>query len=172
MPNFFMPMVPLGQQGQRQGGRQGGIPSQQNQQQHVHLMRQQMVPRGRMYRYPPRRNVGEVPMGSIPYDIGNGMQLCEPGMAQLIPIGALASGLANASPIEQRTMLGESLYPLVEHEEGDSAAKVIVMMLEMDQTKVLHLLESLESLRRRWLRLWICVEEYGWSWSGWSWKPC
>lgn len=100
MPNFFMPMVSPGQQGQRQGG----MPSQQNQQQHVPLMRQQMVPRGRMYRYPHGRNVGEVPMGSIPYDIGNGMQLCEPEMAQLIPIGALASGLANASPTEQRTV--------------------------------------------------------------------
>jgi len=63
-----------------------------------------MVPRGRMYRYPPGRNVGEVPMGSVPYDIGNGMQLREPGMAQPIPIGALASALANASPTEQRTV--------------------------------------------------------------------
>ncbi|KAL7601791.1 hypothetical protein Lser_V15G24641 [Lactuca serriola] len=149
MPNFFMPMVPPGQQGQRPGGRRGGMPGQQNQQQPVPLMQQQMVPRGRMYRYPPGRNVGEVPMGSIPYDIGNGMPLREAGMAQPIPIGALASALANASPTEQRTMLGESLYPLVEQVEGESAAKVTGMLLEMDQTEVLHLLESPEALKAK-----------------------
>ncbi|CAI9288905.1 unnamed protein product [Lactuca saligna] len=71
MPNFFMPMVPPGQQGQHRGG----IPVQQNQQQPIPLMQQQMVPCGWMYRYPPGRNVGEVPMGSIFYDIGDGMQL-------------------------------------------------------------------------------------------------
>nr|KAJ0215278.1 hypothetical protein LSAT_V11C300114100 [Lactuca sativa] len=115
-----------------------------------------MVPRRQMYRYSPGRNVGEVPMGSIPYDIGNGMQIFEPEMAQLIPIRALASTLANASPTEKRTMLGESLYPVVEQVEGESGAKVAGMLLEMDQTEVLHLLASMEALRRRWLRLWMC----------------
>lgn len=51
MPNFFMPMVQQGQQGQRPGGRRATGPGQQNQQP-VPLMQQQMMPRGRMYRYP------------------------------------------------------------------------------------------------------------------------
>lgn len=53
-------------------------------------------------------------------------------------------------------MLGESLYPVVEQVEGESGAKVAGMLLEMDQTEVLHLLASMEALRRRWLRLWMC----------------
>lgn len=32
MPNFFVPLVQQGQQGQRPGGRRGGGPIQQNQQ--------------------------------------------------------------------------------------------------------------------------------------------
>jgi len=147
MPNFFMPMVPPGQQGQRPGGRRGGVSGQQNQQQPVPLMPQQMMPRGRVYRYPPGRDVS---MGSVPYDIGNSMQLRDtPGISQPIPIGALASALANASPTEQRTMLGENLYPLVEQLEAESAAKVTGMLLEMDQTEVLHLLESPEALKAK-----------------------
>ncbi|CAL9227931.1 unnamed protein product [Arabidopsis halleri] len=133
-PNFFMPMVQ--QQQQRPGGgrRPGGIqhPQQQNP-----MMQQQMHPRGRMIRYPQGRGgSGEVP----PYDMGNNMPL---------PIGALASHLANASPEQQRTMLGESLYPLVEQLEAESAAKVTGMLLEMDQTEVLHLLESPEALKAK-----------------------
>ncbi|KAD6795295.1 hypothetical protein E3N88_06191 [Mikania micrantha] len=151
MPNFFMPMVPPGQQGQRPGGRRAGVPGQQNQQQPVPLMQSQMLPRGRMYRYPPGRNIGDVPMGSVPYDIGNPMQLRDAAgiSPQPIPIGALASALANASPAEQRTMLGENLYPLVEQLEAESAAKVTGMLLEMDQTEVLHLLESPEALKAK-----------------------
>ncbi|PWA60337.1 RNA recognition motif domain, eukaryote [Artemisia annua] len=152
MPNFFMPMVPQGQQGPRPGGRRAGVPGQQNQQQPVPLMQQQMLPRGRVYRYPPGRNVPDVSMGAagmgpVPYDIGNGMQLRDAAISQPIPIGALASALANASPTEQRTMLGENLYPLVEQLEAEAAAKVTGMLLEMDQTEVLHLLESPEALK-------------------------
>ncbi|XP_076940658.1 polyadenylate-binding protein 2-like [Bidens hawaiensis] len=137
LPNFYMPMVPPGQQGQRPGGRRVGVPGQQNQQQPVPLMQPPMMPRGRMYRYPPGRNMGDVSMGVgvIP--------------SQPIPIGALASALANASPSEQRTMLGENLYPLVEQLEAESAAKVTGMLLEMDQTEVLHLLESPDALKAK-----------------------
>lgn len=41
MPNFFMPMVQQGQQGQRPGGRRATGPGQQNQQP-VPLMQQQV----------------------------------------------------------------------------------------------------------------------------------
>lgn len=153
MPNFFMPMVQQGQQGQRPGGRRGG--SVQQNQQPVPLMQQQMLPRGRVYRYPPGRALPDVPMPgvaggmfSVPFDMG-GMPLRDAAMSQPIPIGALASALANASPEQQRTMLGENLYPLVEQLEPDNAAKVTGMLLEMDQTEVLHLLESPEALKAK-----------------------
>lgn len=46
-------------------------------------------------------------------------------------------------------MLGESLYPLVQELEADAAAKVTGMLLEMDQTEVLHLIESPEALKAK-----------------------
>ena len=46
-------------------------------------------------------------------------------------------------------MLGENLYPLVDKLEHEHAAKVTGMLLEMDQTEVLHLLESPDALRAK-----------------------
>lgn len=46
-------------------------------------------------------------------------------------------------------MLGENLYPLVDQVEHEHAAKVTGMLLEMDQTEVLHLLESPEALKAK-----------------------
>ncbi|CAH8372873.1 unnamed protein product, partial [Eruca vesicaria subsp. sativa] len=61
----------------------------------------------------------------------------------------LAISLANATPEQQRTMLGESLYPMVEQLEPEAAAKITGMLLEMDQTKVLDLLESFVALESK-----------------------
>ncbi|KAJ6310501.1 hypothetical protein OIU76_015265 [Salix suchowensis] len=153
MPNFFVPMVQQGQQGQRPGGRRASTGQQS--QQPVPLMQQQMLPRGRVYRYPPGRGLPDVPMTgvaggmlSVPYDMG-GMPMRDAPLSQPIPIGALATALANATPDQQRTMLGENLYPLVEQLEPEAAAKVTGMLLEMDQTEVLHLLESPEALKAK-----------------------
>lgn len=159
MPNFVVPMVQQGQQAPRPaGGRRGGAgggPGQQPQQP-MPLVRNQMFPRGRMYpRYPGGgRNMGPdgpMPGGMMsPYDMGAPpMRDVPPGMMQPIPIGTLASALANAPPEQQRTMLGESLYPLVEQLEHEHAAKVTGMLLEMDQTEVLHLLESPDALKSK-----------------------
>jgi len=153
MPNFFVPMVQQGQQGQRPGGRRGSAVPVQQGQQPMQLMQQQMMPRGRGYRYPPGRGMPDVSMSAggmlpIPYDM-NGMPMRDVGASLPVPIGALASALANASPTEQRTMLGENLYPLVEQLEPETAAKVTGMLLEMDQTEVLHLLESPEALKSK-----------------------
>lgn len=69
-----------------------------------------MLPRGRVYRYTPGRGLPDVPMTgvaggmlSVPYDMG-GMPLREAAMSQPIPIGALATALANATPEQQRTV--------------------------------------------------------------------
>ena len=154
MPNFFVPMPQQGQQGQRPGGRRGAGPVQQTQQP-MALMQQQMIPRGRVYRYPPGRNMPDVPMQgmaggmlSVPYDI-SGVPMRDAALGQPMPIQALATALANAKPEQQRTMLGEALYPLVDQLEHESAAKVTGMLLEMDQTEVLHLLESPDALKAK-----------------------
>ena len=46
-------------------------------------------------------------------------------------------------------MLGETLYPLVDVIEHENAAKVTGMLLEMDQTEALHLLESPDALKSK-----------------------
>ncbi|CAN8270804.1 unnamed protein product [Cochlearia groenlandica] len=152
MHNFYMPMVQQGQQ--RPGARRpGGI--QQSQQQQGPMMQQQqhqMHPRGRMFRHPQQgRGSGGPPdmPGMHPYEMSNNMPMRDSVIPQHVPIGALATSLANASPEQQRTMLGENLYPLVEQLEAESAAKVTGMLLEMDQTEVLHLLESPEALKAK-----------------------
>ncbi|WOK96872.1 polyadenylate-binding protein 2-like isoform X4 [Canna indica] len=153
MPNFFVPMVQQGQQAHRQGGRRSGAGAMQQMQQSISLMHQQMLPRGRMQRYAPGRNMPDVPMPGVvggmlsPYDMG-GLPMRDV-MPQPVPIGALASALANSTPEQQRMMLGENLYPLVEQLERDHAAKVTGMLLEMDQTEVLHLLESPDALKAK-----------------------
>ncbi|XP_072999375.1 polyadenylate-binding protein 3-like [Typha latifolia] len=66
-----------------------------------------------------------------------------------IPITALASTLASATPDQQRVMLGGQLYPLVENIEQEHTGKLTGMLLEMDQTEVLHLIESQDALQSK-----------------------
>lgn len=145
MPNFFVPIVQQGQQQpQRPVSRRGGQGPGQLMQQPMHFLPHQMVPnRGRAYGYPQGRNMPAAPMQG-----GIFSSMPSHDMEQQ-PLSALASSLANASPDQQRTMLGENLYPLVVQLEPDHAAKVTGMLLEMDQTEVLHLLESPESLNAK-----------------------
>nr|CAB3487562.1 unnamed protein product [Digitaria exilis] len=119
------------------------------------MMPPQMLPRGRMFRYPSGRNMPEAPAmpgvagGMIqPYDMG-GFPVRDAALSPAAQIGTLTSALANAPPEMQRTILGENLYPLVEQLEPNQAAKVTGMLLEMDQTEVLHLLESPEALKSK-----------------------
>ncbi|XVF64971.1 hypothetical protein PTKIN_Ptkin09bG0209400 [Pterospermum kingtungense] len=68
----------------------------------VSYSKQQMLHRGRVYRYPPRRGLPDAMpdvaggMLSIPYDMG-GMPMHDTSLSQSILIGALASTLANAT---------------------------------------------------------------------------
>ncbi|CAI9281873.1 unnamed protein product [Lactuca saligna] len=157
MSNFFLPVAAQqGQQGQCLGGtgrRGAAAGSVQQNQQPLPMMQQQMFPRGRMYRYPGRNAPdSNLPVLPVPYDLSGGGMFprdAAAAMGQPMPITALASSLANAPPEQQRTMLGESLYPLVDQLEPENAAKVTGMLLEMDQTEVLHLLESPDALKAK-----------------------
>ncbi|GMH09878.1 hypothetical protein Nepgr_011719 [Nepenthes gracilis] len=58
----------------------------------------------------------------------------------------LSSMLAAATPQKQKQILGERLYPLVHKHRPDLVAKITGMLLEMDNSELLLLLESPESL--------------------------
>merc|ERR1719396_215919 len=90
---------------------------------------------------PNMRNQGEA-MGANQVPLG-GQQESGNGTA------SLAAQLAQASPDQQRIIIGEALYPLVEAVEPTAAAKVTGMLLEMDQSEVLHLIEDQGALNAK-----------------------
>ncbi|XP_071965954.1 polyadenylate-binding protein 1-A-like [Antedon mediterranea] len=57
-----------------------------------------------------------------------------------------ASNLAQANPQEQKQMLGERLYHIIQPTHGDLAGKITGMLLEIDNAELLHMLESRDSL--------------------------
>jgi polyadenylate-binding protein len=88
------------------------------------------------------RNAGGMPPGPAQ----------QPPPQQMHPSegGALtASALASASPEMQKNMIGERLYPLIHHSQPDLAGKITGMLLEMDNSELLHLLESPEALNAK-----------------------
>ena len=84
--------------------------------------------------------------------MGGGQPMPPPPQGGAPPMseGALtASALASASPAEQKNMLGERLYPLIHQSQPDLAGKITGMLLEMDNSELLHLLESPEALNSK-----------------------
>jgi len=67
-----------------------------------------------------------------------------PGQDPLTP-----AALANATPQEQKQMLGERLFPLIQNMQPELAGKITGMLLEIDNTELLHMLESRESLKAK-----------------------
>merc|ERR1712227_669271 len=57
-----------------------------------------------------------------------------------------ASMLASAPPSEQKQMLGERLFPLIQSMFPDLAGKITGMLLEIDNSELVHMLEHKESL--------------------------
>ncbi|XP_060073847.1 polyadenylate-binding protein 4-like [Ylistrum balloti] len=60
-----------------------------------------------------------------------------------------ASMLAAAPPQEQKQMLGERLFPLIQRMYPELAGKITGMLLEIDNSELLHMLESHESLEAK-----------------------
>jgi polyadenylate-binding protein len=67
--------------------------------------------------------------------------------SQLEPLSSAA--LAAASPEQQKNMIGERLYPLIHRQQPELAGKITGMLLEMDNSELLHLLESPEALESK-----------------------
>ncbi|EAT37709.1 AAEL010318-PA [Aedes aegypti] len=60
-----------------------------------------------------------------------------------------ASMLAAAQPAEQKQMLGERLFPLIEPLYPTIAGKITGMLLEIDNSELVHMLEHSESLKAK-----------------------
>nr|XP_016432662.1 PREDICTED: embryonic polyadenylate-binding protein A-like [Nicotiana tabacum] len=137
--------------------------------------RQYRQNRGRMNGYMPASNVTSVQQSSqsvvlsngnpqragqfkyVPNgrtrDMNKGSVASNAGSAAVGSVGSVAEGsqmlstlLASAAPEQQKQILGERLYPLVNQHKPDLAAKITGMLLEMDNAELLLLLESPESL--------------------------
>lgn len=60
-----------------------------------------------------------------------------------------ASMLAAALPQEQKQMLGERLFPLIQRMYPEMPGKITGMLLEIDNSELLHMLEHQESLKSK-----------------------
>jgi len=76
-----------------------------------------------------------------------------PGQTQAVHVTGqeplTASMLSEAPPQEQKQMLGERLFPLISQMYPELAGKITGMLLEIDNSELLHMLESRESLKAK-----------------------
>lgn len=56
------------------------------------------------------------------------------------------AALAAADPSQQKQILGERLFPLVSRQQPELGPKITGMLLQMDNSEILHLIESPEAL--------------------------
>ncbi|KAG8501012.1 hypothetical protein CXB51_003047 [Gossypium anomalum] len=102
---------------------------------------QSNLQRGGQAKYVPNGRAREVNKESrVPPAASNSVAAVSQGSEML------SSMLAAASPEQQKTILGERLYPLVQKHQPDLVPKITGMLLEMDNAELLLLLESPESL--------------------------
>jgi len=122
---------------QQQGGRnqfqytqnarnQGGHPNQQ--QRHPQEMQQQQPPQ-QMQQQPPQQKQQQVAVT---------VEQPTPGFPEALTLTKLTS----ASMEQQKNMLGERLYPLIQGRQPELAGKITGMLLEMENAELLNLLES------------------------------
>uniref|UniRef100_A0A1A8ESR3 Polyadenylate-binding protein n=1 Tax=Nothobranchius korthausae TaxID=1143690 RepID=A0A1A8ESR3_9TELE len=159
---------------QQQGGRgQGGfqgMPSSQLRQPGPRANLRHMSPGGGS-QGPRAANQGMAPRPSMgvsgprampPYKYATGVRNPNPQVVQPIALQQAqpavhvqgqepltASMLAAAPPQEQKQMLGERLFPLIQSMHANLAGKITGMLLEIDNSELLHMLESHESLRSK-----------------------
>lgn len=124
------------QQGNQQPNQQ---PHQQQQQQQMQAQQQQPQAAGQ-----PMGN-GMLPGGGLPMPMP--VVLPPVVLPVSLPTDPLnPTLLAAAPPAQQKQMLGERLFPLIQRQQPELAGKITGMLLEMDNSELLLLLESPEAL--------------------------
>ena len=117
---------------------------------------------GRQARGPNQQGRGAAgPKGFKGYNQGQPGMPMNPMMQQMPPQmppqqmdmgmggGLTAAALAAAPQPQQKQMLGERLYPLIQAQQPELAGKITGMLLEMDNSELLLLLDSQESLSEK-----------------------
>jgi len=62
----------------------------------------------------------------------------------------LTTAMLAAAPLqEQKQMLGERIFPLIQRQHSDLAGKITGMLLEIDNSELLHMLEDPASLQAK-----------------------
>jgi len=98
---------------------------------------------------PQVRNVGpNPPPSTIPQQAGAPQQP-EAGAPPVAHEPLTAAALASAPADVQKNMIGERLYPLIHNSQPELAGKITGMLLEMDNSELLHLLESPDALNHK-----------------------
>lgn len=148
------PMVP--QQRGGPGGHRGGRGAVGNgKQQQQLLQKQQQMPGGGSFKFTP-----QVRNPRVEQQQQQQQQMHVQQQQQQVPVDAphlllspdaplTAAALAAAQPSMQKQMLGERLFPLIARHQPELAGKITGMMLEMDNSELLILLESDAQLKSK-----------------------
>lgn len=82
-----------------------------------------------------------------------GLGIATPTVQQAVHIQGqepLTASMLAAAPLqEQKQMLGERLFPLIQRMYPDLAGKITGMLLEIDNSELLHMLEDTDSLKAK-----------------------
>jgi len=132
------------------------------------------VPQGRVMGGP----MGGMPMGmpgampphmNVPHmNMRPNMQMAPPQPPTAVAgrsneLGELTKALADAKPDDRKRMLGESLYPKVAQlypTETAKVGKLTGMLLEMDDSELVHMLEDPELLKERLREAFAVLQSY------------
>merc|ERR1719263_507583 len=93
--------------------------------------------------------MGKGPGGPGGMMMGKGMRPPVPKAMQPMEAPLTATQLSGMPPAVQKQMIGERLFRQISRYHPDTAAKLTGMMLEMDNSELLMLLESENRLRRQ-----------------------
>uniref|UniRef100_A0A7S1TBF4 Polyadenylate-binding protein n=1 Tax=Compsopogon caeruleus TaxID=31354 RepID=A0A7S1TBF4_9RHOD len=105
------------------------------------------VMQGQQFKYPLNARVQAQPGGAM---MQGGMPVVEGVEGEVgSEEGLTLEMLAHADEASQKQMLGERLYPLVHMKQPQISGKITGMLLELDNSEILHLLETPESLHEK-----------------------